>query len=84
MTAQVRRAPVNGSPYGTVEWAEHVEAWEAYRRHHPGQSAERIAERGGFGLLELTQQLGRLPSTWQPSEATQQWWRRFAERGVSW
>lgn len=72
-----RRAPVNGSPHGTVAWSEHVEAWEAYHRHHSGQDAETIAARGGFGLLELTRQLGRLPATWRPSEATERWWRRF-------
>lgn len=65
-----RRAPVNGSPYGTVAWAEYEEAWRTYHRHHPEQSAERIAARGGFGLVELTSQLGRVPTTWLPDDRT--------------
>lgn len=67
------RAPVNGSPFGTVSWAEHVEAWEPYaRRFGASQSAERIAARGGFGLIELIQQLGRFPRTWEPNKTTDQ------------
>jgi hypothetical protein len=61
------RAPVNGAPYGTIDWAEHCDAWEVYASRHSGQSALRIAERGGFGLWELCDQLGRAPQTWQPS-----------------
>jgi len=71
------RAPVNGSPHGTVSWQEHEVAWAVYARRHQGQSAERIAERGGFGIEELVMFLGRMPATWEPSEATQRWWRRF-------
>lgn len=71
------RAPVNGSPHGTVSIEEHEEAWAVYARHHSGQSALRIAERGGFGLLELTQQLGRLPTSWEPDDQTRSWWWRF-------
>lgn len=60
------RAPVQsgaGKPAGSISWAEHVEAWEKYGRKH-WQSAERIAERGGFGYNELLTYLGREPSTW--------------------
>ncbi len=75
-----RRAPVNGSPYGTISWEEHVEAWIPYaRRYGNDQDAERIAARGGFGLTELISQLGRMPVSWEPSSATEQWWKRFRE-----
>lgn len=70
MSGEERRAPVNGQPGGTVTWAEHVEAWESYTQSHPGQSAQRIAERGGFGLVELVTQLGGMPRTWQPDDRT--------------
>jgi prepilin-type processing-associated H-X9-DG protein len=30
----------------------HQCVWEAYNRAYHGQTAERIAERGGFGILE--------------------------------
>lgn len=47
---------------GTVSWAEHVEAWEAYaKRYGRDQSAERLAERGGFGYAEIVKHLGREP-----------------------
>lgn len=35
-------------------------------RYGAGQSAERLAERGGFGYWELTDLLGHEPKTWQP------------------
>lgn len=68
-----RRAPVQGErhqgrtvPAGTVSWEEHVAAWEVYgKRFLNGQSAERIAERGGFGYSELVELLGRDPETWE-------------------
>lgn len=70
------RAPVQGNDRiprgapgrepGTVEWAEHVEAWEDYaRRYGLSQSAERIAERQGFCYRELTTFLGHEPRTWR-------------------
>jgi hypothetical protein len=62
------RAPVNGPPGGTISWSEHEKAWEAYHRRHHGQDAETIASRGGFGLAELTIQLGHLPKTWRPGD----------------
>jgi hypothetical protein len=56
-----------GHEAGTVAWSEHHEAWGGYaRRYGNYQSAERIAERGGFGYAELTDLLGREPSTWRP------------------
>jgi len=52
---------------GTVAWAEHVEAWTAYAaRYGKSQSAERLAERGGFCCAELFEFLGREPRTWEP------------------
>ena len=70
-----RRAPVQGEhrgckqgakPYGSVDWSEHLEAWTVYNIRHRGQSAERIAERGGFSYWEITELLGREPNTWEP------------------
>lgn len=68
--AKFRRTPVNGTPHGTIAWYEHEQAWRSYNRHHSGQSVEEIARRGGFGLVELTQQLGRVPHTWLPDDRT--------------
>lgn len=53
-------------PPGSISWEEHEEAWRDYAtRFGSGQSAERIAERGGFGFCELTDHLGREPKTWR-------------------
>ena len=74
-----RRAPVQGDynratrryeNAGSIAWAEHVEAWEDYaRRYGRDQSAERIAERGGFGYAELVDHLKRVPTTWTEERA---------------
>lgn len=60
-----RDLPLKGA--GSIEWAEHLEAYAAYvARYGTGQSAERLAERGGFGYWELTDLLGHEPKTWLP------------------
>ncbi len=52
---------------GTVAWSEHVEAWNEYAYYgHGDQSAERLAERGGFSYGELRDLLGHEPRTWRP------------------
>lgn len=51
---------------GTIAWEEHVEAWQDYTKRYPKQSAEKIAERGGFGYDELVDHLGHAPKTWKP------------------
>jgi hypothetical protein len=70
-----RRAPVQSEkwkrdkshkPNGTIAWWEHARAWEAYNERFPGQSAERMAERGGFSWGELKMFLGHEPTTWLP------------------
>jgi hypothetical protein len=81
MSGLPHRAPVQGDhdevrrkrlgkrshPPGTISWAEHEEAYSAYAlRHGHGQSALRIAERGGFGYDELVWLLGLEPRTWEP------------------
>jgi hypothetical protein len=56
----VRNAPVQMPhsgrvPHGIsmrIPWRIHQKAWKVYGKHYD-QSAERIAERGGFGLMEL-------------------------------
>jgi len=58
--------PTDKEP-GTIAWVEHVEAWCRYAAQYGDlQSAERIAERGGFSWNELVSLLGREPGTWQP------------------
>ena len=72
-----RRAPVQrqrgcdgplGSldmPEGTITWEEHVEVWTRYAAEYGSrQSAERMAERGGFGFYEAQNLLGRPLKTW--------------------
>ena len=71
-----RVAPVQGSHWscrtsgpgrspGTISWAEHEEAWLGYaEKFGSSQSAERIAERGGFSYEELVMFLGHEPKTW--------------------
>lgn len=66
------RIPVQrdkGRPAGTVTWDEHLEAWRAYNERYPGtgwhQSADVIAQRGGFGYREITSLLGHEPTTWK-------------------
>lgn len=52
---------------GSIAWAEHLQAHAAYRAIcGSSQSADRIAERGGFSYGELVEFLGREPETWQP------------------
>lgn len=49
-----RRAPVQGYGQGTIPWSVHCLAWESYaKKYGKGQSAERIAERHGFGVEEM-------------------------------
>lgn len=78
-----RRVPVQGSlcrcanprhkhdkPPGTIAWSEHAKAWEVYAaRFGKGQSAERIAQRGGFAHGELRMFLGRDAETFRAYEA---------------
>lgn len=54
-------APLQVAPLRTpdgkryqIPWWIHLKAWEQYARlGHGDQSAERVAERGGFGLEEI-------------------------------
>lgn len=75
-----RRAPVQGGDRGregkkgwgpgAVAWWEHLLAWSGYAKSNGrGQSAERMADRGGFGYGELTEYLGHEPTTWEPRGA---------------
>lgn len=60
------REPRTHGP-GTITWEEHLLAWEGYRKRYGStQSAERIAQRGGFGYGELVLFLGSDPKTWEP------------------
>lgn len=75
--ADERRAPVQADgPYkdgreakrrGSVTWAEHLEAAKDYNLRH-SQSAEQLAERGGFGYWEMTKHLGHEPMTWREAD----------------
>lgn len=70
-----RRAPVQanrelGKAPGTIAWTEHLEAWNGYAsKYGSSQSAERMAERGGFCYGELIMFLGHEPKTWTPRGA---------------
>lgn len=63
-----RRAPVQAQRGvrgpGTIAWWEHEQVWAGYAATYSGQSAERIAERGGFGWAECVEFLGHEPTTW--------------------
>lgn len=49
-----KTAPVQSQKRGQIPWDVHVHAWQVYAAlGHRSQSAKRIAERGGFGYLEL-------------------------------
>ena len=71
-----RRAPVQASPAyegkppkgpGTIAWEEHLLAWSDYaRRYGTSQTAERMAQRGGFSYWEVCDHLKREPTTWKP------------------
>jgi hypothetical protein len=51
---------------GTISWEEYEEAYRDYaRRFGTSQSAERLAQRGGFGYAELVDHLGHPPKTWE-------------------
>lgn len=75
MTADysARRAPVQADydhrryrAPGSISWAEHIEAYEAYaKRYGQSPSANRIVVRGGFSYDELTDLLGHEPTTWR-------------------
>jgi hypothetical protein len=65
------REPVNGPPYGTIAREEHDEVWRWYAgKYGTGQDADRIAERGGFGLSEIVSFLGKMPTTWEADSRT--------------
>lgn len=55
-------------PDGYISWEEHYEAWREYHKHHRGQDAENIANRGGFGYGELKEFLGHNPVSWMPRD----------------
>lgn len=61
------RVPVNGMRGYTIAWWEHEAAWRKYSTRH-AQDAERVAERGGFGMTELIAYLGHGPTTIQPAD----------------
>ena len=67
-----RRAPVQATRSelhqkgpGSISWEEHLLAYAGYsHRYGTSQTAERMAERGGFDYAELVMFLGRAPTTW--------------------
>lgn len=67
MRGDVRHEADNAAmPPGTIAWSEHLEAFRDYSsRYGSEQSAERLAERGGFGYQELLTHLKHHPETWQ-------------------
>lgn len=76
-TCGKRRAPMQGEwkrepekvrrVEGTITWDEHVKCYAAYAaKYGRAQSAERIAERGGFSFEEFVRLVGHEPKTWRP------------------
>lgn len=66
MTGHSARRP-DSKPPGTIAWSEHLAVYERYReRYGDSQSAERLAERGGFGFREIEMLTGAEPRTWLP------------------
>jgi hypothetical protein len=58
-----------GSVVGSISWTEHEQAWREYARQFgSGQSAERLAQRGGFDWFELLMLLGHEPVSWKPNQ----------------
>lgn len=63
----IARPPLPTHPPGTVLWSEHLLIYEAYvAKWGRCQTAERLAERGGFSYFEATELLGRKPESWRP------------------
>lgn len=61
--------PQGAKPAGTISWEEHLEVFEAYaKRYGRSQSAERLAERGGFAHSEVRMLLGREARSFEPAE----------------
>ena len=52
---------------GTITWEEHLSIYEKYaEKFGRDQSAERLAQRGGFSYEEAFELLGYEPQTWSP------------------
>ncbi len=52
-----RKAPVQGYQAG-IPWSLHLEAYDDYaKKYGTSQTAERLAERGGFGARELDEHI---------------------------
>ncbi len=51
-SAKTQATSPEGTPI-TITWVAHWRAWTAYHLLFPGQSCERLEERGGFGAFEL-------------------------------
>ncbi len=75
--ADNRRAPVQGErgwdtrlypdakPPGSIDWDEHLAIYEIYAaKFGRSQTAECLADRGGFGYLEIVYLTGEPPKTW--------------------
>lgn len=55
---------------GTISWEEHEACWAKYAvKYGTQQSAERLAERGGFGYNEFIILMGREPETFEKNES---------------
>lgn len=63
---ELRKRGSPGSVPGSIAWEEHELVWIAYASQYPGQSALRMAERGGFSYSEFEMYLRRSPTTWRP------------------
>lgn len=82
--ARVQMPHGGNLPHGLsfrVPWRIHAKAWEVYAEHHPDQSAERINERGGFGIEELIYLLaGEDPFAAKDEPMASDFFRKFKEQ----
>lgn len=68
--APVQAAPEKGKGPGSIAWEEHERIWAVYAaKYGAAQSAQRMAERGGFGYREIVFLTGNEPTTWLPVSA---------------
>lgn len=67
------RDPEKRRPWGSITREEHETIHKAYAARGYAQSAERIAQRGGFGYEEIIYLTGSPPKTWREEPAAAEW-----------
>lgn len=67
------RDPAKRRPWGSITREEHETIHKAYTALGFSQSAERIAQRGGFGYDEIVFLTGHPPKTWREEPDAENW-----------